>query len=169
MKTSTPKKYSHRDALVETMKRKLASPGSAEQIITAHRRERARPVKYLYWGAALAAVAAVLIYQAFTGQASEDMVEQTVDPAAPPEKSALELMKDDLSQNKFGPDQYAIYLKDYLIRYDSLPQAYKSARHNLTSDEIYSALLEIWPQTSPGTRSELLKKMPPLKQKLEQR
>lgn len=168
MRTSTPKKYSHRDAIVDTMTRKLASSGSVEQIITAHRRERTRPVKYLYMGAALAAMAALLIYQAFTGQAREDLIEQTAALAAPPPKSTLELMKEDLLQNRFGPDQYAHYLKDYLVRYDSLPAPYKSARHNITSDEIYTALLEIWPQTSPGTRSELLKKIPRLKQKLEQ-
>ncbi|MBN1760769.1 MAG: hypothetical protein JW863_20740, partial [Chitinispirillaceae bacterium] len=64
-------------------------------------------------------------------------------------------------------DEYALYLKDYLIRYDSLPAVYKTERSTTPNTEIFRSLFDIWPQVSLRTRAVMLTSMPFLEDKWE--
>ena len=167
MKLTTPKSIQRRDRLVDSMAKKLADGGSVEKTIIIHRKRRIKTMKYVYIAIALSVISTSFTYLVMTGRLFPGLVNTYTSEAVLPEKSALDLLNDDLEMRKIGPDQYALYLRDFLIRYDSLPNVYKSPGSLITSDQIYRALFTIWPQVSLRTRASLVKEIPHLERKRE--
>lgn len=168
MKTSTPKKVSRREKVVDSMAKKFADSGSVTHIITSHRKRRFKPAVYIYILIGLSVVSTGLTTLIMTGNIAPELTGrsagQTTGIAL---TNSIDLLRDDLIQKKIGPDDYVLFLKDYLIRYDSLPEAYKTNRSSTTNSEIYRALFDIWPQVSLRTRANILKIMPYLEKKWE--
>jgi hypothetical protein len=167
MKSTTPKKISRRDKLVDSMAKKLADGGGVEKVITIHRRRRIKTMRYVYITIALSVVSTSITYLVMTGTIAPGLIGPAAETLVAPVKSPIDLLKEDLAAKEIGPDHYALYLKDYLIHYGALPDRYKVTECGTTSTEIYRALYDIWPQVSLRTRSNLLKMLPPLEQQME--
>lgn len=168
MKTTIPKAISRRDKLVDSMTNKLANGSNVKKVISTHRKRRIETMKYVYIAIALSVVSTGMTYLVMTGKVAPGLTGANETIVAAPVKTTLDLLNDDLSMEKIRADQYALYLRDYLIRYDSLPDVYKSPFSGLTSGEAYRALYMIWPKLSLRTRSDLLKSMPFLTGKWKQ-
>ena len=167
MKTTTPKAIARRDKLVDSMTNKLADSGTVKKVITTHRKRRIETLKYVYIALALSVVSTSITYLVMTGKVAPGITGADDAVVAAPVKTTLDLLNDDLNMEKIRADQYSLYLRDYLIRYDSLPAVYKTPLAGLASGEVYRALYTIWPKLSLRTRSELLKTMPFLSKKWE--
>ena len=169
MKTSTPKKINRREKIVDSMAKKFADSGSMTHIITTHRKRKFKPAVYIYILIGLAVVSTGLTTLIMTGRIAPG---RTIRGAtrledSAPIKNSIDLLRDDLAAKKISVDDYVLYLKDYLIRYDSLPAGYKTSRSSTTNTEIFRALFDIWPQVSLRTRAVMLKSMPFLEAKWE--
>jgi hypothetical protein len=167
MNTTIPKKISRRDKLVDSMAKKLADGNGVAKVITTHRKRRLQTMKYVYIALALSVVSTTITYFVMTGKIAPGLTGANEVVVAVPEKTSLDLLNDDLTAKKIGPDQYALFIRDYLIRYDSLPAVYQVPFSGLTSGEVYRALYNIWPKLSLRTRSDLLREMPFLANKWE--
>ncbi len=168
MKTSTPKKVSKRTKVVDSMAKKFADSGSVTTIITAHRKRQMKPAVYIYILIGLSVVSTGVTTLIMTGKISVPGSSRRTAAAiteSEPVASTITLLQNDLAEKEINADEYVLYLKDYLIRYDSLPGIYKSPRSSTTSTEIYRALFDIWPQVSLRTRATLLKVLPFLEDK----
>ena len=168
MKTSLPKKVSKRTKVVDSMAKKFADSSSVTTIITAHRKRQVKPAVYIYILIGLSVVSTGVTTLIMTGKIStpgSSRRSATALADSAPVKSSLALLQNDLEEKKISPDEYVLYLKDYLIRYDSLPEIYKSTQSSTTSTEVYQALFAIWPQVALRTRATMLKAMPFLEDK----
>ena len=149
------------------MAKKFADSGSVTSIITTHRKRQFKPATYIYILIGLSVVTTGLTTLIMTGNISPALIGKAAQAPVVPQKNSIDLLRDDLNLNKIGPDDFALYLKDYLIRYDSLPDTYKTARSSTTNTEIYQALFDIWPQVSLRTRANMLTMMPYLEKQWE--
>lgn len=64
-------------------------------------------------------------------------------------------------------DQYALYLKDLLVRYDSLPQEFKTERPIIKEIQVHNELLNIWTSVSLDVRSTIIKELPKFAEKTQ--
>ena len=165
MKTSTPKKVSRREKVVDSMAKKFADSGSVTDIITSYRKRKIKPVFYVYAFIILSVISTSITVLVMSGTIAPELTGKGSVTAAPPVRNSIDLLREDLVRKKIGPDEYVLYLKDYLIRYDSLPAVYKTERSTTTSREIYRSIFDIWPKVSLHTRANLLKSMPYLETK----
>jgi hypothetical protein len=74
----------------------------------------------------------------------------------------LTRLKDDFNKNAITAEQYAFYLRDILIRYDSLPVKYRLDRPLIRSQDVYRALADIWLLLNLRARRQLTKELPQL-------
>ncbi|HON11309.1 MAG TPA: hypothetical protein PLE24_10615 [Chitinispirillaceae bacterium] len=72
----------------------------------------------------------------------------------------LSRLRNDFRQNLISPDQFAIYLQDLLIRYDSLPEYYKTRRPVISVDQVYNELTQVWSLLNLHVRSSILEALP---------
>jgi hypothetical protein len=159
-KITTRQSIERRDRFVDSMAKKLANAGGVEKVITTYRRRRIEPMKYVYIAIAVSALSTTFTYLVMTGRVAPGLMENETAAPVAPVKSMLDLLNDDLAAKSVGPDQYALYLRDFLIRYDSLPERYKPSGSGLTSEQVYAAMYAVWPRVSLRTRGDLLKTIP---------
>ena len=162
MKTTTPKKINRRDKVVDSIAKKFANHNNVEQIISTHRKKQIKPIKYVYILIGLSVISTSLTSLVMTGKIAPGLTGGKRNVAATVQLNSVDLLKKDLNEDKIGPDQFALYLKDYLIRYDSLPDHYKTSSSTTTSSDIYRALYAIWPQVNLRTRALVIKALPRL-------
>jgi hypothetical protein len=161
MKTTTPKKINQRDRIVDSMAKKFANKGSVEHIIHTARKRRFNPMKYVYIFIGMSALSPLLTILIMTGKIAPGLFRPESTVTAEKVPTSVDLMRNDFSVRKIGADQFALYLKDYLIRYDSLPAHYKTTA-SATSSDTYRELYAIWEQVTLRTRSHLIGILPHL-------
>jgi len=168
MKTTTPNLINRRDELVDNMARKLADGDGVGQIITAYRKRRIKPMKYVYTGIALSVVSMSATWLVMTGRVTPPgFVERHPAIAVAPVKNTVDLLNEDLAMDSISPDRYAIYLEYCLIGYGLLPDRYKTPDADVGSEELMLALYDIWPRVTLRTRSKLLADMPFIERRWE--
>jgi len=160
MKPTIPQKTSRRDKVVDTMAKKFANTGTVEAKIIASRRRRRQKPLYIYIFLGTAIVTTTLSTLISSGVITPTpIVNKNIPPL--PSKTVIDLLSKDLADKKINADQFALYLKDYLVNYNAFPAEYKSGEiYSVTSDVTVKALYDIWPQVSLRTRATLLKTMP---------
>lgn len=161
MKITTPKKTTRRDRVVDSMAKKFANKGNVEHIIHTHRKRRFNPMKYVYLFVGLSVLSPPLTFLLMTGKIMPGVF--TPENTATKEKvpTAVDLMRQDFTEKKIGADQFALYLRDYLIHYSTLPSHYKAGA-SATSSDTYRELNAIWEQVSLRTRTHLIESLPHL-------
>jgi hypothetical protein len=165
MKTTTPKKISRRDKVVDSMAKKFANAENVEQKIIAIRKRRIKKAPLLYVAIGVTVVSLLLSTLATIGFIEPPAVVNN-DVPIKPKKTIIDLLSKDLAERKLTPDQYAVYLIDYLIHYSSLPEVYRSEDLSTVPNRVtYKALYDIWPKVNLRTRANLLEEMPLLEKK----
>ncbi|MBN1759436.1 MAG: hypothetical protein JW863_14000, partial [Chitinispirillaceae bacterium] len=106
MKTSTPKKISRREKVVDSMAKKFADSGSVTNIITTHRKRQIKPAVYIYILIGLSVVSVGFTTLIMTGKVSPG---RTIRGAtrlndAAPIKNSIDLLRDDLIAKKISAD-----------------------------------------------------------------
>jgi hypothetical protein len=168
MKTSTPKKINRRDNVVDTMAKKFANSGSVTHIITTHRKRRFKPAVYLQILIGLSVISTAFTTLVMTGKIQPVGIGPSARNAtATPIVNTIDLLREDLAKKEIGIDDYALYMKDYLVHYSALPDKYKTKRSTTGSGELFRELYTVWPQVSLRTRSVILQAMPFLEARWE--
>jgi hypothetical protein len=160
MKTSTENPISRRQKVVDSMAKKFADHGSVEQIIIRHRKKLLRSSKTLY-----IIIAATVVSMILTGLFTVGIIQPPVQtkengPVVMKVRNSLDILLEDLDAKKISPDEFVLYCKDYLIRYDSLPDRYKTPFSITSSSEVYGVIVDVWPKLSLRTRQVMLKNLP---------
>lgn len=167
MKTTTPKKISRRDNVVDSMARKFADR-SVATIITTHRKRQFKPAPYIYILIALSVISTVFTFlvmtekipSGFIGKGAQQTEAVTV-------TNTIDLLREDLAKKEIGIDEYALYIKDFLVHYSTLPDKYKTARSSTSSSELFRELFTVWSQVSLRSRAVILNDMPFLEARWE--
>lgn len=79
--------------------------------------------------------------------------------------SPLSRLSTAYNQRHINHDQFALYLKDLLVRYDSLPQDFKTERPIIKEVQVHDELLNVWPSVSLDARLIILKELPKFAEK----
>jgi len=160
MKPVNPPPRSRREKVVDSMAKKFADRGNVQQIIVRHRRKILQSKKTLWLiiaGTVVSMIITVLVTAgvvkppALVGGKVEQRIAIT---------ETLDLLRTDLASGDIGADQFALYCRDFLIRYDSLPQRYQTPFSTTTGDDIYRAIAGVWPSLHLRTRQVLLHDLP---------
>ncbi|HLV31841.1 MAG TPA: hypothetical protein VKY57_09755 [Chitinispirillaceae bacterium] len=160
MKRNTSKNMS-REQIIASMAKKLAENSSSEIII-----KKKLSDKSIYFIAAAVLLAIVSI-----GTAISFNNKSTVQQSQEPEKvsridNPVAKLKNACDDKLINENQYAIYLKDLLIRYDSLPEKYKVTSPVISDIEVFDELSAIWPDLSYNIRLELINAIPDVEKRI---
>ncbi|NLP01082.1 MAG: hypothetical protein GX089_01165 [Fibrobacter sp.] len=145
-----------RDRVVASMSKKLAN---TKGVNAANRSRKIRTTLII-----IALIGSVLILLAgilFTnkkGVAFNQNIRSGYDSTL--SDNPLSRLRNDFRQNLISPDQFAIYLQDLLIRYDSLPEYYKTRRPVISVDQVYNELTQVWSLLNLHVRSSILEALP---------
>jgi hypothetical protein len=149
-----------RDQVVATMARKLAEKSSTDFAV--HKKSKNRHV-YIY----AAAVTVVLVIAIIiTGRSKLQIPLSASNVSSIQNENPLLKLSDALADGEITVDQYGIYLKELLVNYDSLPQAYKTSHPAIKDTEVYSAFAKVWPRLSIGVRTRITKELPVIQSKI---
>ncbi len=84
-------------------------------------------------------------------------------------QNPLQKLRNEFQKEIIGADDYALYMAYLLVRYDSIPENFKTPRPKIISDEVYAELDRIWEHISLRMRqritTELLPQFRPKMQK----
>lgn len=161
----TIKKNMTREQVVASMAKKL-SQGSSTNIIAAQKKKGAKPLVYLYIFIGLLIVSTTITGIIVTGSTSHKLLHPTAPKLAVVFSSPLDLITAAHREEKISTDQCALYLKDILIRYDSLPPEFKPDHAVIADTSVYKTLVTLWPHISLRTRSNIITRLPKLKEQL---
>ena len=155
-----------KDKIVSSMAKKLANVSTIDDLNKIKKQRNRKPVPvYL-----VAIVITVCITAAFyfASSSNEEMRAKKIAAANLMLKdNPLTKLNIALKNDVISPDQFAMYCKDLLVRYDSLPDNFKTARPVISSNDVYAALGSVWLQLYPQTKSKLTKELPGLSGKIE--
>jgi hypothetical protein len=159
------KRREERDRLVRSMAGKLAT-GNGIELIAAARRKKKLPT-YLYITASIALFVITGLVLFF--HAPEEIELKLNESTSEVKKvTMIQLMHKDLDERKITVNQYAFYLRDILVRYDSLPQNYRANICVEQTQDIYDSICATWSKISNNSKGQLLKELPKLESYLKE-
>ncbi|MFP4164229.1 MAG: hypothetical protein ACLFQB_09905 [Chitinispirillaceae bacterium] len=148
----------YRKDFLDSMARKLAVPES--EILAVPK----KPKLFLYFIPGLVAIiigiTAFILFASPRENVSSDeqiMPSKAVNPAL---KLSQSYQKCEL-----GMDEYAGYLCDILVRYDSLPGKYKAEVPLIRPEQVKDTLVNLWPRLRASTKRNLLDDIPEMSEK----
>lgn len=153
-----------KDLVISSMARKLADVSNANELKKKKKKKLKNP--YLVYSS-IAIIVTILVIAVFIVNMS--MQKQTADITIDSivQKYPLRNLNDAYKNRSITADQYAIYLRDYLIKYDSLPENFKQEGSVVLSEHIYKSLIDVWMKLNLKTRASLLKDLPDLNPHVE--
>jgi hypothetical protein len=154
-----------RERLVRSMAGKLATGNGIEVIAVSRRKKRTRKLIYISVPAILFVIVGIVISVKSPGTAA--ITFKSGQPVTP-RVNLIQLLHQDLEIKKITVNQYAFYLRDILIRYDSLPSQYHPARPAVTTEAIYDSLCAVWSKIDLKNRAQLLKELPKIDEYLKE-
>lgn len=154
-----------RTQVVLNMSNKLAAKGDNDFVAAA----KNQPSQNKIWFWILMSLFILVVTFPFLLVRQNKKVESSVTTApqvinANPAQSIMQSYK----SGNITPDLCARYLGYILFRYDSLPDEYRLQRPIVKSNDVYKALLEIWPKVSYTEKNSLKSQMPNLDERLRE-
>ncbi len=153
-----------KDLIISSMARKLADVSNANDLKKKRKNKSNKP--YLIYSS-IAVIVTVLTIAFFIVNMSTQKQTATITIDSIVQKYPLQNLNNAYKNKSITVDQYAIYLRDYLINYDSLPEKFKQDGSVVLSDHIYKALIDVWMKLSSRTRASLIKDLPDLNPHIE--
>lgn len=158
------KNIEKKDLVISSMARKLADVSNANDLKKKRKKKLTKP--YLIYSSIAVIVTVLTIAVFFVNTSTQKQTANiTIDSIV--QKYPLQNLNDAYKNGSITADQYAIYLRDYLIKYDSLPENFKQEGSVVLSDHIYKALIDVWMKLNLRTRASLIKDLPDLNPHIE--
>ena len=160
------KAVSKKDLIVTSMAKKLADVSVGGNLDRKKKRSnKKRNRMYMIAGMVFVCLS-VTVYT--IEKSRRDLKVQLVTVAALANNdSPLNRLADALKSNSISVDQYALFLSDLLVRYDSLPQKFKTDRPVILNEDVYKSLMGVWMQLSLPNRNKLISILPALVPRVE--
>lgn len=159
------KKNMTREQVVASMAKKL-SQGSGKEIFSTQKKKGMKPHLYLYIIMSILIVSTAITGIIVTRNTANKLLNSAAPKLAAVFLSPLELITAAHREEKISTDQCALYLKDILVRYDSLPPEFKPNHAVIADTSVYKALVTLWPHVSLQTRSSITTRLPKLEEQL---
>lgn len=168
VKSKTPKKATRRQQVVDAMAKKFADHNSVQKVIVRHRKKALRSAKILavIIICIIASMIVTLLFSVNIVDPPDFLVRK--EKATIQTKNPIDILKTDLAEEAISADMFALYCMDYLIRYDSLPEKYKTPFSTSTINDYFRAILEVWDILSLRTQQRLLEEIPKFRTFLQQ-
>jgi hypothetical protein len=163
MNNKVTKRAHSKDLVVASMVKKLASQPAGQDL----KKKKKKIHVYVYVIIIVVIVITVMTVCHLTNEKTENDLQKVTIATIKERENPLFLLQSAFKQDSITADQYALYLKDILIRYDSLPQKYKSPRAVILDEEVYHSMLDVWRLLSLRIKNTLLQDLPGLKNKIE--
>jgi hypothetical protein len=157
------KRREERDRLVRSMAGKLAT-GNGIELIAAARRKKRSPLLYIVGSIVFVSIGMVLFFHT----PEKIKINLNSNNSAIKKVNMIQLMHKDLDESKISVNQYAFYLRDILVRYDSLPQNYRTDSPDVQAQDIYDSLCATWSKLSNNSKGQLLQELPKLESYLRE-
>jgi len=156
-RTSPAKK----EVLVASMAKKLAGESTIELL---GKKRRKKPL--LIYIIAIISLTALSLPVLIFNRSQKELKENIAPPVAK-NITPLQLLTDAFNKDSISADEYALHLRDLLVRYDSLPVKYRTERPAIRSTDVYSSIVNIWTKLGNKTRIILIKDFPDLNPRIE--
>lgn len=160
-----PKRTERRDKFIITMAQKLAKGNGVEMIGAAKRRKKRKKLTYVIGGTVAFIISGLIIYFHMPKQIKFDPESYKQNQL---HRNPVNRLSADYQDEKISTDQYALYLKDILIDYKSLPQEYKIDIPYIEASAVYDSIITVWSSISLPNRLKLQKYLPDLEHLLKE-
>jgi hypothetical protein len=155
-----------KDKVVSSMAKKLANENTAADIEKIKKKRKRKPLIGYVVAVLFTVVMTVLFY--FAILSTEKVQEkQRVSVQQALKDNPLSRLRTALINDIITADQFAFYCRDILVRYDSLPQQYKTEKVILSREDIYSAIVSVWFNLYPKTKNTLSRELVGLNEAVE--
>ncbi len=154
----------NKDVVVASMAKKLADLSTTETLGKNKKKKLKR--SYLIYIVTFSVFIVLSIVPIMISQSKENSSE-TERSVSEKMNSPLVLLADAFKNDSISVDQYAFYLKDLLIRYDSLPVKYRTDYPVITTSDIYLSIVKVWMKLGNNTRISLINDLPDLNPQIE--
>jgi hypothetical protein len=151
-----------KDKVVSSMAKKLANENTAADIEKIKKKRKRKPIIGYVVAVLFTVVMTVSFYFAIL---STDKVQekQRVAVQQALQDNPLSRLRTALANDIITADQFAFYCRDILVRYDSLPEQYKTDKVLLSRDEVYASIIAVWFNLYPKTKVILTRELDGLK------
>ncbi|NLD94863.1 MAG: hypothetical protein GX639_19585 [Fibrobacter sp.] len=155
-----------KDKVVSSMAKKLANEEMAADIEKIKKKRRRKPLVGYVAAILFTVVMTVLFYFAILST-EKVQEEQRIAVQIALEDNPLSRLQTALTNDLITADQYALYCRDLLLRYDSLPEQYKTDKVILSREDVYSSIISVWFNLYPRTKAALTGELVGLKEAVE--
>jgi len=155
-----------KDKVVSSMAKKLANENTAADIEKIKKKRKRKPIIGYVAAVLFTVVMTVSFYFAIL---STDKIqeEQRVAVQKALEDNPLSRLRTALANDIITADQFAFYCRDILVRYDSLPEQYKTDKVILSREDVYASIVSVWFNLYPKTKVTLTRELAGLKEAVE--
>lgn len=155
-----------KDKVVASMAKKLANENTAAEIEKNKKKRRRKPILGFVVAVLFSIIITVLFYFAILST-EKVQEEQRVAVQEALQDNPLSRLRTALTKDSITADQFAFYCRDLLVRYDSLPEQYKTDKVILSRDDIYASIVSVWFNLYPKTKIALTRELDGLKDAVE--
>ncbi len=155
-----------KDKVISSMAKKLANEDTAADIEKIKKKRKRKPVVGYVAAVLFTVVMTVSFYFAILST-EKVQEEQRVAVQKALEDNPLSRLRSALTNDIITADQFAFYCRDLLVRYDSLPEQYKTEKVILSRGDIYAAIISVWFNLYPKTKITLTRELTGLKDAVE--
>jgi hypothetical protein len=160
------KLVSKKDQIITSMAKKLADVSTVNDLERT-KKKRVKKTNQVYIIAVMVFVCLSVIVYAIEKTRREEKLQQVTLASITNQDSPLRRLTEALKDESVTVDQYAMFLSDLLVRYDSIPERFKTDHPVILNEEVYSSLMGVWMQLQNQTRNKLAKILPALKPRIE--
>ena len=159
------RRNNRREKLVTNMARKLAVGNGVQKIAAEKRKKKLQRLTYIAAVVMAFLISGLIIYFHLPKQYKYDPEQFRISQA---QRNPVNRLSADYQEKKISADEYALYLKDILIRYDSLPDAYRIDIPFIKATDVYDSLIAVWPFVNLRIRKTLQDQLPKLEHQLKE-
>lgn len=160
------KLVSKKDQVITSMAKKLADVSTVDDLERI-KKKRGKKTNRIYIIAVMVFVCLSVTIYTIEKSRREQKVQQISVASLANQDSPLNRLTDALKDESVSVDQYAMLLSDLLVRYDSLPERFKTNAPVILSEDVYRSLMGVWMQLNHQTRNKLAKTLPSLNPMIE--
>lgn len=160
------KLVSKKDQVITSMAKKLADVSTVDDLERI-KKKRGKKTNRIYIIAVMVFVCLSVTIYTIEKSRREQKVQQISVASLANQDSPLNRLTDALKDESVSVDQYAMLLSDLLVRYDSLPERFKTNAPVILNEDVYRSLMGVWMQLNHQTRNKLAKTLPSLNPMIE--
>lgn len=156
---------SKKDIIIASMAKKLADMSTVDDLT--RKKNRGKKIKRIHIIAVMVLLCLSVIIYTIEKSRREQKLQHISVASLVNHDNPLNRLTNALNDESVTVDQYAMFLNDLLIRYDSLPEKFKTDHPVILNEDVYRSLMGVWMKLNNQTRNKLVKNFPTLKPRIE--